>query len=277
MTARSRIRPGFTVTELLVVVGVIATLMALLLTALAGVRRTGQMTYSINNMEQISKFMRMYSTDNREFIVPSQFDYTTSAASYPVKVRSDPNLGSLQYQGTWTDVLWATFEIGALPDMLEVNPFMDYRYDSPDAEVYENIPNFTDNVFRSKATNSKDVVGGTGPRPFGTGAQESHLPGFFAANNFFDSRPSTGNHWYTNGQIKAPDRSMYLVDSYAGETIDPGTPAVWDVRGGTAEVDFRYSDMCLMLFLDGHTAQQGPWTDLAGLEGSRRIRVTNPL
>ena len=276
MYARSRIRPGFTITELLVVIGVIAVLMALLLPALAGVRKTGYMTDATNNMKQIATFMRMYSTDNREFIVPSQFDYTASAASYPVKVRSDSSLGSWQYQGTWTDILWATFEIGILPDMVPFNN-MDYRFDSPDAAVYGQMPNFTNNVFRSKANNSKDIVNGTGPKPFGNGAQESSLPGFFAANNFFDSRLGGANRWVTNGQIKAPDRSLYLVESYAGETIDPQDAAAWDVQNGTAEVDFRYSGVCLMLFLDGHTSQEGPWTNLAGLEGARRIRVTNPL
>ena len=49
--------------------------------------------------------------------------------------------------------------------------------------------------------------------------------------------------------------------------------------GGEAEehyqVDFRYSGMCLMLFLDGHVEPQGEWNDICDLEGpgGRGIRI----
>ena len=113
------------------------------------------------------------------------------------------------------------------------------------------------------------------------GARESTLPGFFAANNFFKTGPAPVNagdppqKWFVTGQIKAPERSMYLVDSVAGETIDP-IPGPFDNSvspSPTLEVDYRYSGVCLMLFLDGHSAPTGPWTDLNQLQGQRRIKV----
>ena len=88
---------------------------------------------------------------------------------------------------------------------------------------------------------------------------------------------------------------MYLVDSFAGEVLQP-----WDDRykpeievgqndptpGIDAEnqVDFRYSDLCLMLYLDGHSETQTKWTGIEELEGyaddpidydpaNRRLRI----
>ncbi len=58
-------RRGFTLTELMVVIGIIVVLLGLLLPALAGVFSSGRMTKSMSNMRQIGQWMRMYSSDNR--------------------------------------------------------------------------------------------------------------------------------------------------------------------------------------------------------------------
>ena len=65
-------RRAFTITEMLVVSGVIVVLAAALLAALAAVRGTGEMAQSLNNLRQVGVWMGAYSADNREFIVPSQ-------------------------------------------------------------------------------------------------------------------------------------------------------------------------------------------------------------
>ena len=70
---------------------------------------------------------------------------------------------------------------------------------------------------------------------------------------------------------------MYLVDSFYGETIAP-TAASFTVSpalNSTQEVDFRYTGLCLMLFLDGHVSPEGEWLDLADLQGDRAIKVQN--
>ena len=108
----------------------------------------------------------------------------------------------------------------------------------------------------------------------------------FAANNFFNSTPAGGNNWYVTGQVKAPDRSLYIVDSVAGETINPDAavngpwdnPAVDGAATAVAtnlEADFRYNGACLMLFLDGHSSAEAPWRDLGELQASRKIKVQN--
>ena len=124
-------------------------------------------------------------------------------------------------------------------------------------------------------------------RPYGAGAQERGEPGYFAANDFFNARPDRpdidpalepSGRWFTMGQVKRPEQSVYVVDSFAGEVInDPGMTYPQDVTAWEApelEVDFRYNDACLMLFLDGHVNPEGPWLDLIDL-AARKIRVTN--
>ncbi|MCZ6611866.1 MAG: prepilin-type N-terminal cleavage/methylation domain-containing protein [Planctomycetota bacterium] len=296
-------RRGFTLTELMVVIGIIVVLLGLLLPALAGVFSSGLMTKSMSNMRQIGRWMRMYSSDNREFIVPSQFNYSypDCPTCYRGKVRSaaDPPLGD-QHKGTWSDILWTVFEGGVFPEagvpVANGGLDYDYRFDSPDKKLYDLVGGDLENPFRSAALNKRNAPagGGTGPAPigdadptpFGSGAQEIGRPGYFAANNFFDSRDPDegGNGWFSTGQIKAPERSMYLVDSVAGETIEDepepfqagptlGTPG----SVPTLEVDFRYSGVCLMLFLDGHTEPVGQWQDICELEGldGRSIRIRN--
>ncbi|MCH8165759.1 MAG: prepilin-type N-terminal cleavage/methylation domain-containing protein [Planctomycetes bacterium] len=276
-------RRGFTLTELMVVIGIIVVLLGLLLPALAGVFSSGQMTKSMSNMRQIGTWMRMYSSDNREFIVPSQFNYNGNAYKGKVRSAASPPLGE-PHKGTWTDILWTVFEGGVFPETPSTTGY-DYRFDSPDQALYDRLGGDLENPFRSAALNKRNAPapggtgpappGGTEPTPFGSGAQEIGQPGYFAANNFFnvDQDVDPEARFYTTGQIKAPERSMYLVDSVAGETIEdePEPFQAGPTLGPsgstpTLEVDFRYSGVCLMLFLDGHVATRGRWENLDDLE-----------
>lgn len=287
---RNNRRRGFTITELLVVIGLIVLLMGILLPALAAVKSGGLMTKSMANMRQIATWMRLYSSDNREFIVPSQFDYSDN--SYRGKVRSIITAGQgVEHEGTWSDILWTVNEVARFPEAQPAPPEgsgHEYRFDSPDIELYNIVGGNLPNPFRSAAQNTDQIKGGNGPTPFGTGAQERGHPGFFAANDFFDARPDPDGQqrWFTNAQIKVPEQSMYLVDSFYGEVIqdEPGPFDRAPAFAPTIEVDFRYAgETCLMLFLDGHVGPQGIWKNLDALQGDsnapgdhgRGIRIQN--
>jgi prepilin-type N-terminal cleavage/methylation domain-containing protein len=293
----ARHRRGFTVTELLVVAAVIVVLAGLLLPALAGVWSTGEMTGSMANMRQISLWLRAYANDNTEQIVPSRFNYRYDP--YPGKVRSyeDPFYGSA-HAGSWADIIAATFEVGVYPDAAAGGLGHDYRFATPDRGLYDTLGDdeAISDPFRSTAPNSHDAPGlleSEPPKPYGKGAQERGYRGFFAANNFFDAdRVVDPSHvTYTMGQIKSPDRSLYLIDSFYGLTI-ADAPAPFDMTDANAdgvpddgEVDFRYSGgtECLMLFIDGHVEPQSLWRDITDLEGDpddpeshgRGIRIRN--
>jgi len=313
-------------TELLVVIAVLAAMLGLLFPLLAGVRKSGQLTKSMSHMRQIAGWMTLYASDNRDFVLPSQFDY--SANRYKGHVRSvgpaapplpgdiPPTTVGDPSTGSWADIIWTEFRLGPIPGAAPNGTDAGYGNDSPDAAFYGDVVDRIggyENPLRSAVANSSnsdafhhsgasDIVGANAnmylATPFGAGAAETGQPGYFAANNFFnadatgtDTRNPTrllpGQNaggspppMYTRGQIRMPERSMYLVDSFAGEVIQPWAerfkpeiPAGSDQTDLTPmvdrenQVDFRYSDVCLMLFLDGHSETQSKWEGIEELEG----------
>ena len=301
-------RRGSSLIEVLVVIGVIALLLGLLFPALGGLRQSGLMTKSMSNMRQIGSWMSLYSSENRDFVLPSQFNYNFDSGcgpndGYDGKVRSEimqrPTIGEA-HAGTWADIIWTVYQLGSFPEAAQDPPDglgYDLKYDSPDGFFYEwyakNVGVEFHNPLRSAANNSRNTYGNPNnlATPYGPGASEALYPGYFAANNFFNAdceakdvgtgNPAPQAAWYATGQIRAPERSMYLVDSPAGEVIQPWEvrykrwDALMDELNEELHVDFRYGNVCLMLFLDGHIEIQEKWETLDDLEGpnSRGIRI----
>lgn len=286
----ARHQRGFTIVELLVVISIIAILAGLVLVAVSGSTAAARTAQTQQGLRDIATWMEAWSGDHDSRVLPSQFDYQDEAAAgTPVTVRTDEHLDELRYKGTWTDLLW-TYNVMhvtyALRDREEKDPdHLEWETNSPDAEIYDGHPDFQ-NPFRSHFENSRNAAArDPGPTPFAEGAQERGLPGFFAANDFFDARSdadrddgdSQVDRYYTAGMIRAPQRSIYLVDSVAGETIAVeeapwtcdmagATLRVDGATGGTADpvgqVDFRYGESCMVLLLDGHVERLTHWTTL---------------
>jgi len=283
-----RLGRGVTLVEIMVVVAIIAALIGILLPALGIVKRNAQLVTSQSNLRTIGALMTMYSLDSRDYIVPSQFDYTGPFSKTQVRssspVGANPNIGQL-FKGTWTDILWTVGKFGPLlPNTSDApSPTWDYRYDSPDYWAYTNPDMVESNPFRSKVEILKPFSDDPAEiaRPFGNGAgiREKGQPGYFAANDFFDARPNTAtnaSNWYTNAMIRYPGMSVYAVDSRAGETIPlPSVaPNAWIPSNAACEVEFRYlGDACCMLFLDAHVTNSSKWIDIPDLQNNRQVRV----
>ncbi len=362
----TRLRPGFSLVEMLVVISIIGVLVGITLTALSGVDGTEQILRSKNNLRQIHTWMENYSNNHRDRIVPSQFDYLDENGTELGKIASatafkgegagtewlptNNLLGSsgtprdgFVSQGTFADILWVETNLAddaGVADFPLIQPGgglsngdtlnVSYQYRAPDRHIYDYDSNFKRNPLRSFAANSHnfprfqsggsetymeygDIGELTGdgikgyPKPFGSGAYEKGMPGFFAANNFFDARSkrdrtlqdgdSNVDRYVTMGQLTSPASSMYLVDSFAGMTIGggpddelatalafliqdfdnvtvlgQGDQQIGPSGASTQEVDLRYGEgeSCLMLFLDGHTdliSRFGRIQDLQGAEG----------
>lgn len=294
-TPRAASRRGLTLVEAMTVVAIIAVLVGILVPALGLVRNQAKLVTSQSNLRTIGALMTAYSLDNRDYVLPSQFDDSANPFSKGLvrtasPAGTSPNIGPLR-KGSWTDILWTVNKMGPivlndLQDTQVPSPTWDYRYDSPDYYAYVASDSIEKNPFRStvemkKPLKSTDDISASLPRPFGPGASstEAGQLGYFAANDFFDATPASGSpagtqgNWYTNATIRRPNQSMYLVDSRAGETI-PLLDASWKPDTADCEIDFRYvGDSCAMLFMDGHVTTEGKWTDLNDLERSRQIRV----
>jgi prepilin-type N-terminal cleavage/methylation domain-containing protein len=67
---RIKQKPGFTLVELLVVIGIIAMLIGLLMPTLSKVRLAGQRTKCLSNLHSIGTLMLMYANDNNGLLIP---------------------------------------------------------------------------------------------------------------------------------------------------------------------------------------------------------------
>jgi prepilin-type N-terminal cleavage/methylation domain-containing protein/prepilin-type processing-associated H-X9-DG protein len=69
----ARRRHGFTLPELLVVIGIIALLVAILLPTVKAVRESAQTTKCLSNLRQIGVAIYTYAHDHRDQIVPAEY------------------------------------------------------------------------------------------------------------------------------------------------------------------------------------------------------------
>lgn len=288
-----RVARGFTVVELLIVLAIILLLLGILLPALGGAFGVARSAAASERLRQIATWMTSYSQDNKDLVLPARFRHPADLMQEREIRRRIPGLSYQEGpagQGTWADVIWVREGLASkVVGPVDTVPGGEaYQYEAPDRFFYEELATSLDvgdddNPLRSNVANSQNAVVGVSDQvatPWGDGAQEGGLPGYFAANGFFDvvawqndadaAAGSRSGHW-SNGQIRRPASALYLVDSFYGEII-ADEPFAWDATTGSPsdpiQVDFRYGRTCLMLFLDGRVDAQTEWIDLVDLEES---------
>ena len=92
-------RRGFTLIELLVVIAVIAVLIAILLPALAGARRSGKATACLSNLRQLAIGWSTYADENKDALVPHRAPNLPGGTSNPANLYEVGN--GLKFRPTW--------------------------------------------------------------------------------------------------------------------------------------------------------------------------------
>lgn len=135
MEQRQR-RYGFTLVELLVVIGVIAVLIGLLMPALSKSRAAAKSVQCKANLRQLGQFFQMYVNENRGWLFPVGFDNLDP---------SDPDYGQPTTLGTQypPHLRWPVYmnfsELKTAPNPPPYNPAL---YDAANAGAHEPPPGF---------------------------------------------------------------------------------------------------------------------------------------
>src|SRR5262245_40007758 len=93
-------RCGFTLVELLVVIGIIAILISVLLPALQSARRQATTLNWLSPLQQLVKAQQMYALDNHVYWPMSKHQYP----AYPLPDNA-ANIGSRNLEKRWHDML----------------------------------------------------------------------------------------------------------------------------------------------------------------------------
>lgn len=202
---------GFTLVELLVVIGIIAVLIGILLPALNRARQSAQLTQCMSNLHQWGIGFQMYVDQNKGLLPMKPPDGTTSQPFAP----SSGMIPGVKWPAGIDDM---SLYFNAIPSMIGGKSY--YQMILDDKNGVNRLPGpGSNNLFVCPAAQSPNIIPGSGDAL-------SSDPNFYA----FSGSDSSGQLISPAGSIgtfKANINYVYssnLLDSVSPTTTNPATP-----------------------------------------------------
>ncbi len=252
MTARKR---AFTLIELLVVISIIGLLVALLLPALSGARKTSRRAVCLTHLRQLSHGWHMYADDNNDIALPGRFFKAAGGTSNPANWYEIGN--GLKYRPRWVATMGKYVGLFAFDAPSTSDDRQDY-----DSKVYQcpTVPAWIDE--RNYAYGYNHQYLGNARK---TNGRFHNFPVNRSTIASFAGTVLAGDCMGTAAGVPAAAREPYQNDVNGsaqlgnhGWVLDPPrlTPAsdrgTGDAGSPRTAVDPRHLNTANVIFCDGH-------------------------
>ena len=267
-----RRRSGFTLVELLVVIGIISLLISILLPSLAKARAAAVKLVCQSNLRSIGQAMEMYANENKDWYPPkqrTQFVGTYQSVRGLVGATNDaaaPLENRIVYPGIWPATIWPYF-LAPYIGMTRVQPYMNPN--QPNEDILGSV--YICPAYMSERRSLEQVSGGINFPLF------NHILGGYGMNpwipptdnvswaNYWESgrSPNWGQHWklfFTVGGHRPKIKSAYSFPLIAdGSGMNNGLLALsGDYTNVNANqmyaTDYERHGGLNVLYADGHVS-----------------------